>query len=60
MTAELEGLNPGARIRGLVCRGETVVVDVDVDVNRLYIYIYISLFSALEQTHCAVASCDSE
>ena len=43
MTAELEGLNPGARIRGLVCRGETVVVDVDVDVNRLYIYIYIAI-----------------
>ena len=24
------------------------------------IYIYISLFSALEQTHCAVVVCDSK
>ena len=68
MTAEMEGLNPGARNRDLVCRGEPVDVDVNVDVNRFYIYIYIererererALFSALEQTHCAVASCDSE
>ena len=26
----------------------------------IYIYIYIALFSALEQTHCALVACDSE
>ena len=30
------------------------------DDDDRYIYIYISLFSALEQTHCAVVVCDSK